>query len=91
LEHQKLVDKKGLFWNVRGLRKKGMAPYVRNLMQEQKLDFVCFQETITQDFTESCMRMVDPNRLYLWDWIPAKGKPCGFFTGISTDKYDVGG
>jgi hypothetical protein len=30
----KIVDMKGLFWNVRGLRKKGVTPYVRNLMQE---------------------------------------------------------
>jgi hypothetical protein len=34
--------------------------------------------------------MMDPNRLYLWDWIPGKGRLGGVLTGISTDKYDVG-
>jgi hypothetical protein len=58
-------------------------------MQEQKMDFVCFQETIMKDFAESTLRMVD-YRLYLWDWIPANGRSGGVLTGINSDKYDVG-
>jgi exonuclease III len=37
---------KGHFWNVRGIRKKGLSMFVRTLLDEMKFDFVCFQETI---------------------------------------------
>jgi exonuclease III len=35
---------KGLFWNVRGMRKRGMGSYVRDLLRENKFDFICVQE-----------------------------------------------
>jgi hypothetical protein len=41
---------KGLFWNYRGIRKKGMSPYVRDMIKLQNLDFLCFQETMVQNF-----------------------------------------
>jgi hypothetical protein len=47
---------KGLFWNCRALRKKGLAPYVRELISGHDFEFICFQETILQD-------------LLLGDWI----------------------
>jgi hypothetical protein len=37
---------KGLFWNVIGVRKKGLAVFVRSLIEEMKFDFMCFQKTI---------------------------------------------
>jgi hypothetical protein len=43
-----------------------------------------------KDFAESTLRMVDPNRLYLWDWIPVKSRSGGIPIGINSDKYDVG-
>jgi hypothetical protein len=57
-----LFPMKGLFWNCRGTRKKGLDQYVWDLFDENKLDFVCFQETITQDFSEECFRKLDPNK-----------------------------
>jgi exonuclease III len=79
-----------LFWNVKGLRKKGLASYVRDLMNEKSIDFVCFQETILQEFLDSCLRMIDPSRDYLWDWIPAVGKSGGVLSCIRSERFDVG-
>jgi hypothetical protein len=60
-----------------GNEKKGLASYVRSLMQENNRDFVCFQETILQDFSDSCLRMIDSARAYMWDWILAIGRSGG--------------
>jgi exonuclease III len=73
---------KGLFWNCRGIRKKGLSPYLRDMIKDQKFDFLCFQETMVQDFSDSCFRQVDLGRDYLWDWSPAKGKFGGILSGL---------
>jgi hypothetical protein len=31
---------KGLFWNIRGFNKKGLGPYVRDMMKANKFDCV---------------------------------------------------
>jgi exonuclease III len=53
---------KGLFWNIRGMSKKGIAQYVRDLLSEWRFDFICFQETILQDFSDRCLRKIDPSQ-----------------------------
>jgi hypothetical protein len=68
---------RGLFWNVRGLNKKGLAPYIRDLMAENHFDFLCFQETILQEFSDKCLRKIDPGKEFLWDWVPAVGRSGG--------------
>lgn len=57
----------GLFWNCRGIRKKGLSSFVRNLIKENNFDFVCFQETILQVFSDAILRKIDPEQIYLWD------------------------
>jgi hypothetical protein len=54
------------------------------------LDFVCFQEAILQDFSESCLRAVDPSQNFLWDWLPTRGGSSGMLSGFKIDKFDVG-
>jgi hypothetical protein len=75
---------------VRGLRKKRVVPYVIDLMKEKSPDFVCFQETILQDFSDSFLRMIDPAREYQWDWIPVVGKYRGALSGIKSERFDMG-
>jgi exonuclease III len=79
-----------LFWNCRGARKNGLATYVRDLMGEYRFDFVCFQETIVQDFSEAMLRRIDPYMIYLWDWISTKGRSSGVLTGINLHRFDIG-
>jgi hypothetical protein len=67
-----------------------MAPYVRDLVRDHKFDFICFQESMLQDLFDECIRKVDPNKIYLWDWIPSKGKAGGIISGFNVDRFDVG-
>jgi exonuclease III len=62
-----MSDMKGIIWNCRGIRKKGLSSFLRDLIMERDFDFICFQETILQDFPDSCLRSIDPNKCYLWD------------------------
>lgn len=80
----------GLFWNCRGIRKKGLAPFIRDLMKERNFDFVCFQETILQSFSDLILRKIDPSTDYLWDWILVKGKSGGVLRGVRHERFDVG-
>lgn len=70
--------------------KKGMTPYIRDLIKEYKFDFMCVQETIQKDFPEFYMRKIDPTLSYLWHWIPARGRSGGIITGINIERFDVG-
>jgi hypothetical protein len=81
---------KGLFWKCRGLRKKGLAPYVRDLIRMHDFDFMCFQETIVQDLSDSITRSLDPSRSFLWDWIPSIGRAGGLVSAFKIDRSDVG-
>jgi hypothetical protein len=65
---------KGIFWNVRGIRKKRVTTYIRDMIAGMKFGFIYFQETILEDFSDKCLRMIDLNRMYLWDWLSVKGK-----------------
>jgi hypothetical protein len=80
---------KDLFWNSRGIRKKGLAAYVRDLLREGHFDFVCFQETVVRNFSDRCLRSIDPNKNFLWDWLSARGKSGVVLSGFSTDRFDV--
>jgi exonuclease III len=57
---------------------------------DNSFDFICVQESVAQDFSESMLRRVDPNRSYLWDWFPAKDKSGGILTGLKLNTFDVG-
>jgi hypothetical protein len=60
------------------------------MFSTQHYNFIYFQETIVKDFTEQMLRKVDPNRIYLWDWMPARGKSRGLLTRLKLDRFDVG-
>jgi hypothetical protein len=51
-----------------------VTTYIRDMIAGMKFGFICFQETILEDFSDKCLRMIDPNRMYLWDWLSVKGK-----------------
>jgi hypothetical protein len=67
-----------------------LATYIRDLIRNNNLDFVCFQETMVKDLSKACLRGVDPGKDYLWDQIRTKGKSGGIVTGIKLDSFDVG-
>ena len=42
-----------LFWNIRGFGRTGRRMLLRELLCKHRIDIICLQETIKQDFTDS--------------------------------------
>jgi hypothetical protein len=45
---------------------------------------------MVQNFTDGCFRQIDPDKCFLWDWSPSKGKSDGLMSGFILDRFDVG-
>ena len=43
----------GLFWNCRGVSKKGMSVMIKELLADNMVDFVGLQETIKKKYSNS--------------------------------------
>ena len=82
---------KGLIWNCRGIKKKGVSFFLKNLISEHNFHFISLQETMVEDIDEKTLKGFDPNSNYLWKWLPSRGKSGGILSGINTDFLDVGG
>jgi len=80
----------GLAWNCRGLRKKGVATFLKNLIQEYQFHFVGLQETMIKDCEDTLLRKFDPNQEFIWMWNPSRGKSGGTLVGVRIELYDVG-
>jgi hypothetical protein len=81
---------KGLIWNCRDIKKKGVSSFLRNLILEHKFYFIGLQETMQENIEDKKIREIDPNNTYLWKWIPSKGKSGGILSGVNLEHFDVG-
>jgi hypothetical protein len=56
----------GLIWNCRGLKKKGVASFLKNLIYQYSFHFIGLQETMIKDCDDKIIRNFDPQKDYLW-------------------------
>ena len=80
----------GLFWNCRGLKKKGVSTFLKNLILEHKFHFIGLQETMIADCSDSLLRKFDGSQDYIWMWNPSKVKSGGILVGVLLERFDVG-
>ena len=85
---------KGLFWNCRGIEKKCVSSFLRNLILEHKFHVIGilehkFQETMQQDIRDHLLRQIDPHQSYLWKWIPSYARSGGILSGVHLEYLDV--
>jgi hypothetical protein len=80
----------GLIWNCRGLKKKGVAIFLKNLISEYSFHVIGIQETMIKDCDEKLLKKFDINKDYLWLYNSALGKSGGILCGVKKDLYDVG-
>ena len=81
---------KGIIWNCRGIQKKGVSSFLKDLIHEHNFHFIGLQETMLENVDDKILRKIDPNGVYLWKWIPARGKSGGILSGVNTDLMEVG-
>jgi len=81
---------KGIIWNCRGIQKKGVSSFLKDLIHEHNFHFIGLQETMLENVDDKILRKIDPNGVYLWKWIPARGKSGGILSGVNTDLMEEG-
>lgn len=77
----------GAQWNVRSLHKEGRLQCVCDFISDNKLDFVSFQETKMNCFTDSFLRSI--NKEFNWNYLPANGTAGGILVGFHDKKFEI--
>ena len=77
----------GAFWNVRGLNKAGRLKCIADFIVDNKLDFVGFQETKKESFSEAFLKAVNPG--FSWHWLPAEGTAGGILLGVRENVMEL--
>lgn len=78
-----------IIWNCRGIEKKGLSSFIKDMIHDYQLDFLGIQETMKKNFKDSLFRKVDIQKSFAWHWVPSRGKLGGMLCGINIDRFDV--
>jgi len=87
---EKNMMMQGLIWNCRGLKKKGLATYLKNRILQYSFHFIGIQETMIHDCDEKLLKKFDSNQDYLCLYNSAHGKSGGILCGVRKDLFYVG-
>jgi len=72
----------GIIWNCRGLRKKGISTFLKDLICQYCFHFIRLQETMVQDCEQKLLRKFDYNDDYLRLYNSSNGKSGGILVGV---------
>jgi hypothetical protein len=73
------------FWNGRGIKAIGRKKFIDDNIEPLQLDYIGFQETKKQSFTNSFLKNVLGNRNFVWNHLPAVGSAGGILDGVNLD------
>jgi hypothetical protein len=61
-------------------------------MKKEKIDIICLQETLKQDFADHELRSLEIGDRFHWSWLSASGHSSGMLLGfkLGTDSTGVG-
>lgn len=79
---------KVLFWNIRGLGAVGRQRQLRELVFEHRIDIVCIQETIKNDFSDRELRGLLGDQ-FTWRYVAAIGHSRGLLTGVKDCLFEI--
>ena len=78
-----------LFFNIRGFGRSGRRTLIKDLLRNHKIDIVCLQETIKQDFTDFELQGLEVGEKIYWCWLPAVGHSGGMLLGLRDSVFEV--
>jgi exonuclease III len=55
---------RGVFWNVRGMRKVGKKQCLMEMIKEHDLDFIGVQETKKEEFTDTYLNVLGGSKQF---------------------------
>ena len=62
---------------------------IKDLLADNMVDFVGLQESLKKKYSNAFFRKIDPNKKYVWHWIPSDGKSRRILCGVNLEKFDV--
>jgi hypothetical protein len=68
---------KGVFWNCRGLRDLAKHTFLRDVADDNKLDFIALSETNKNSFSTQCLEIFCAGADFVWHWRRPRGMSGG--------------
>ena len=78
-----------MFWNVSGIGKDNKKIFIRENINNRKLDFIGIQETIKDNFSKTELHNLCGGRNFQWKWSQPRGRSGGILVGINCDNFDI--
>jgi hypothetical protein len=79
----------GLIWNCQGLGKDSKFEFLKELIRDEKVDFIGLQETNKKQFSDSWLASIGISKLFAWFSSPPNGKSGGLLVGFNSDVFYV--
>src|SRR3954465_7468243 len=78
-----------LFWNSRSLSAPGRQKFISENISPLKVDYIGFQGTKKDSFSNSFLKNLLGNRNFAWNFLPSQGTAGGILVGVNLDLFDV--
>jgi exonuclease III len=79
----------GLIWNCQGLGNSSKVQFLKELIRDEKIDFIGLQETQRSHFSYSWLASLAGSKPFAWFSAPPNGRSGGLLVGFNTDVFDV--
>jgi hypothetical protein len=77
------------FWNSRSSSAPGRQKFIDDNLVPLQLDYIGFQETKKEQFSNSFLKNLLGNRNFAWNHLPAVGSAGGILVRVSCDMFEV--
>lgn len=78
-----------MYWNIRGLGSAGRRKQLKELMSQHKVDVICLQETIKENYTIGELKALEEGGSFSWNWTAARGHSGGTLIGVKQGDVDA--
>jgi hypothetical protein len=77
------------FWNSRSIYALGRKKFIDDNLVPLQLDYIGFQETKKESFSNSFLRNLLGNRNFAWNHLPAVGSAGRILVGVNCDLFYI--
>jgi hypothetical protein len=77
------------FWNNRSISAPRRKIFIDDNLVPLNLDYIGFQETKREEFTNSFLKNILGNRNFVWNHLPSIGTAGGIIVGINANLLEV--
>jgi hypothetical protein len=78
-----------LIWNCQGLGNNSKVQFLKELIRDEKVDFIGLQETQKSQFSDSWLSSIAGNKSFAWFSAPPNGRSGILLVGFNSEVFDV--